>query len=862
MIALGTRLGPYEVLAPLGSGGMGEVYRARDTRLHREVAVKVLPEDFSADPERLRRFEGEARAASALNHPNILTIHDFGMQDGAPYVVSELLEGETLRERLAGGALPAKKAMDYARHVAEGLAAAHEKGIVHRDLKPENLFVTKDGRVKILDFGLAKLTRPERSSEGQTGAPTLTAGTEPGVVLGTVGYMSPEQVRGEKADHRSDIFSLGTILHEMLTGTRAFQGATAVETMNAILKEDPRDLALLQKDFSAGLDRLVSHCLEKSREERFQSARDLAFDLEALSGVSRPTPALAAAPRRTWHFSPAVAISAMLGAAALAFLAGSWASVLPGRRAGRVPPSFHQLTFSRGYVSTARLAPDGQTIVYGAAWEGNPVRLFTVRAGSAQSSPLSLPDADVLSVSRSEELALSLGRHFVFGFATAGTLARVPLGGGAPREILEGVQDAEWSPDGSALAVVRRIQERHRLEYPAGKVLYTTGGWVSHPRISPDGSRIAFFDHPVLGDDGGSVAVLDLKGVKTMLSRGWATEQGLAWAPSGKEVWFTAGPNSRELHAVTLSGRQRVVLRAPGSLHLYDIARDGRVLLAHEATRGGILGVGPGQTRERNLSWQDWSYGVDLSADGKAVLIADQGGGAGPAYAVYLRGTDGSPAVRLGEGQAFALSPDKKWALTLLLKEPQELVLLPTGAGEPRHVKRGLIQTYGLFGSWFPDGRRIQFNGREPGRGSRLYAQAIDGDPQPISPEGIEPAAFGHALSPDGRVVFARDSEGRGWLYPVEGGNSKPLPSLSRDENPVGWSTDGRALFVMRSTPVPSVVYRLDISSQEKTVWKDLTPADPAGLQYAGAHLVLDGAAYVYSYTRFLSDLYLVEGLE
>jgi serine/threonine protein kinase/Tfp pilus assembly protein PilF len=280
-ISAGDRLGPYEVLAPLGAGGMGEVWKARDPRLERDVAVKVLPASFSKDPDRLRRFEQEAKAASALNHPNILTIHDIGTQDGSPYVVSELLEGETLRSRLAGGAFTPRKALGHALQIAHGLSAAHEKGIVHRDLKPENIFVTRDGRVKILDFGLAKLTETAGGTTRQTDLPTQ--GTEPGMVLGTLGYMSPEQVRGRPADPRSDIFSFGAILYEMLSGRRAFHGDTSADTMSAILTRDPPDLSATNREISPGLDRIVRHCLEKDPERRFHSAHDLAFDLEALS---------------------------------------------------------------------------------------------------------------------------------------------------------------------------------------------------------------------------------------------------------------------------------------------------------------------------------------------------------------------------------------------------------------------------------------------------------------------------------------------------------------------------------------------------------------------------------------------------
>src|SRR5262245_4371647 len=290
----GSRLGPYEILAPLGAGGMGEVYRARDTRLNRQVALKVLPTQFTTNAERLRRFEQEARAASALNHPNILTIYDTGAHEGAPFIVSELLEGETLRERLEAGALPVRKAIDSALQLSRGLAAAHGKGIVHRDLKPENLFITEDARLKILDFGLAKLKppsglgslRPQAGVENPTETYHPAVDTDPGKVMGTVGYMAPEQVRGREADHRSDVFAVGVVLYEMRSGKQPFVGQSAVETLNAILKEEPQDLEETNSKIPPGLLRVVNHCLEKNAEQRFQSASDLAFALEALSGTS------------------------------------------------------------------------------------------------------------------------------------------------------------------------------------------------------------------------------------------------------------------------------------------------------------------------------------------------------------------------------------------------------------------------------------------------------------------------------------------------------------------------------------------------------------------------------------------------
>src|SRR6476646_7015063 len=282
-LAPGTKLGRYEIRSKIGEGGMGEVYLARDIEIGRDVAVKVLPSTFSDEQERLKRFQQEACAAGALNHPNILSIYDVGKHDGSPYVVSELLQGETLRKRIGGTPLAPRRAIDYASQIANGLAAAHEKGIIHRDLKPENVFVTNDGRLKILDFGLAKLTQLD-GQQSQTEVPTRRVDTDPGVVMGTVGYMSPEQLKGRVVDQRSDIFSFGAILYEMLSGRRAFHGESSAETMSAILREDPPELSDSNKTVSPALERIVNHCLEKNAEARFHSARDVAFALEALSG--------------------------------------------------------------------------------------------------------------------------------------------------------------------------------------------------------------------------------------------------------------------------------------------------------------------------------------------------------------------------------------------------------------------------------------------------------------------------------------------------------------------------------------------------------------------------------------------------
>ncbi|MBI3664903.1 MAG: serine/threonine-protein kinase [Acidobacteria bacterium] len=869
MLAAGTQLGPYEVLGKIGAGAMGEVYRAKDARLAREVAIKVLPAAFAADPDRLRRFEQEARAAGMLNHPNILAIYDIGTHEGSPYLVSELLQGETLRERLKAGALGLRKTIEYAHQIARGLAAAHEKGITHRDLKPENIFITKDGRVKILDFGLAKLTRPEAPSGEGSSAPTLGGETEPGAILGTVAYMSPEQVRGRPADHRSDIFTFGAILYEMLAGKRPFGGESAVETMSAILREEPPELSATNQNVNPALERIIRHCLEKSPEERFQSSRDIAFDLEMLSGAIGPTTVMraieesaAAAPVSAAPIAPKRRL--VLAFVGLSFLALFGIGMyLVGARSGKtLPPSFHLLTFRRGTINSARFAPDGQTIVYGARWDGNPLELFSTRPESPDSRSLGQPGTEILAISSSGEMALSLKRHFSGAFMGSGTLARASFGGGASREVMEDVQLADWGPDGAGLAVVRTVGGRNRLEFPIGKMLYETAGWISHPRVSPTGDLVAFIDHPAIGDDGGAVAVVDSGSKAKTLSSGWISVQGLAWRPSSGEIWFTATKvgGARALHAVSLAGRERLLVRVAGPLTLHDISREGRVLMTRDNARQGMVALPPGETQERDLSWLDWSLVTGITPDGKTLLFCETGEGGGAAYGLYIRKTDGSPAVKIGEGCGTGLSPDGKWALSITsTSSAPQLVLFPTGPGEPKTLKREAINYQGA--AWFPDGKRLLIAGNEQGHAVRLYVQDLDGGKlRPITPEGLTNPSL--LVSPDGRSVLGRSHEGKYFLYPLEGGEPRAVGGLEPEDVPRQWSADGRSIYVQRRGELPAKVYLLDLSTGRKELWKQFMPPDPAGVEGLAPLPTPDGKAYAYSYNRVLSELYLVEGVK
>jgi eukaryotic-like serine/threonine-protein kinase len=858
-VTSGTKLGPYEIVALLGAGGMGEVYRARDSRLKREVAIKVLPQALSLDSDRLRRFEQEALATAALNHPNILAVFDIGTSESSPYVVSELLEGETLRQRLRSGPIPVRKALDYALQIAHGLAAAHEKGIIHRDLKPENLFLTNDGRIKILDFGLAKLTQNEPSAH--TSLPTATHGTEVGTVMGTAGYMSPEQVRGIALDSRSDIFSFGAILYEMLSGKRAFHGDTPADTMSAILKEDPPELNETNRNVSPALERIVQHCLEKKPEARFHSASDIAFDLEHLSGISGTTAKimpLEVAPAR--RRMPAV-LAAGLGLALAMLGLGWWL----GKSSGRAPlAQYQQITFRTGSIGNARFTPDG-SIVYSASWEGGGDQLYMSRTDDPGARELGLKDAELLSISKNGELAVRLNTVIFGGYARAGTLARVPLSGGTPREVLDNVQDADWAADGESMAVVRYIPENNhwRLEYPIGKVLFDGINWISQPKISPDGKWVAFADHENPGgDDEGSVAVIasDGNGKERKLSSGWETIEGILWSPAGDEIWFTSASSSSAANpnAVTLSGKQRTITNVPGGMWLEDM-RNGTALMITHQERIGIRGMGPGAKEERELGWFGWSNLRDISRDGRKIVFEEEGNGGGPNYTVFVRDTDGSPPARVGEGVALAISPDAKWVIT---KPPKggPLNLVPTGAGEARQLTHDAV-SYGAV-HWLPEGTRLLAQGIEAGHAARDYLVDIgSGDSKPITPEGIS----GVHLSPDGKTTAVLGPDGKWGIWPLDGSGIRQIAGLDSTYNVIGWSPDGLSVYASssRASEKTAKVYQVNAQTGKMELWRTFGAEMAAGLTSVGAPSLSSGnAAYAYVYDRVLSEAYVVTGLK
>lgn len=851
----GSKLGPYEIESALGAGGMGEVYRVRDTRLGRDVAVKILPESFAKDADRLRRFEQEARAVAALNHPNILGIHDIGEHDGMRFIVTELLEGATLRAELESGPLPQRKAADYAAQIAQGLAAAHEKQIVHRDLKPDNIFVTRDGRVKILDFGLAKQAATSVSNSGSIGATLTSSPTEAGTVMGTAGYMAPEQIRGGTVDSRTDIFAFGAVLYEMLSGRRAFQRDTPPETMTAILKEDPPELSDLSHPISPGMDRIVRRCLEKSPEQRFQSAKDLAFALQALTGTTTSTGGHATVSGESGK--PRGWLGMVSGVAAGLLLASAIAYVI--RPKPLPPPAFARVSFHHGEVILARFAPDGKTVLYSGRLDGAPIDSFQIREDYPKPLPMGLHGAALLAVSKQGQIAVLVHPEYIAHFQWRGTLATSPIGEVAPRELLENVASADWSPDGRELAALVLRIGKSQVQYPIGKVLFETDHRLSDLRVSPDGQHIAFFRHPPNVDDRGDVVVLDRNGHTQDISTGWESLEGIAWAPSGKEVWFSAAVSGEQycIRAATLSGKVRTVYCGMSPAMIDDITPSGRVLVSSHEDKVSMALVKHGGSEETDLSWLDSSYWPRLSRDGSEVTFTDQSEMAGSNYAVYVRKTDGSPAVRIGEGGFVSdITPDGKWAVVLLPGDPAARVqIVPVGAGQTRVLHWDGIEP--LWAVWFPDGRHILLAAN--GHGHRnLYVTDSDG----ATPKYLTETGRNFLASSDGQSLLI-EQNGVPVIFSLQTNSAKPITVFHDQEEAIAWTSDPHSVFTQEPTPTGVKIYKVNLESGSHELWQEVKPRDQVGLRriVEPTAITPDGRSMVYIYANVTAQLYTSDTL-
>jgi serine/threonine protein kinase len=835
--------GRFKIVNFIAAGGMGQVYKAKDNHLGRTIALKLVSRELAEDKQAVLRLRREAKSASALSHPNICTIYDFVEDDGKAFIAMEFLEGETLASRIKRGPLLLLESLKIAIEISSALAAAHASGIIHRDLKPGNIMLTRAG-TKLLDFGLAK--RSPSIGEVQQ---TTTALSSEATVAGTVPYMAPEQIRGESVDQRADIFAFGAILYEMLARCPAFKGTTWVETANAILHEEAPEIPSGSKDSPpASLWRTIHCCLEKNREDRLQSAKDLCFILDEIEGsTARSEVAPIDAGQTVWKSRLTLVLLFSVALVAAVCAVFFWHGFF------QPLPQYSRISFRNEMITNARFSPNEQTVVYSASTSGQTSRLYRSNLDGSDLRAFDLPPRTLSAVSRAGKLA-------ILTEGASQVLAEAPLQGGAPRDLLVGVESADWSPDGTQLAVVRYENGKSRLEYPIGNKLYESVGFISHIRISPQGDAIAFMDHPIIGDDRGTVEMVDLAGRRRTLTSEWYGEQGLAWSPDGTEVWFTATKSQdwdRQLFAVNRSGKQRLVLRVPGALYLEDIATDGRVLVLSENRRYEVAGgsVGKGSTL---LSWSEITTAAAISRDGKYALLSDLTSGKDDI--TYMANLDGSPPIQLGSGIASDISPDNKWVATILPSRSDEILLLPTGAGSPKSITSTKLEFRSAH--WTGDGLKLVVLANQSDRPPRYWLQNLDGGSlRPITPEGVG-GVFVNIEHKD--YICGRDSDGVLRLYPIDGTDPKRLDTLVPSDVVVGGSANSNDVYVYSdSTAIQKQVIKVNIKTGKREAVLALGPTDSAeNIALFQPMLSNDGKHYIYGQLREQSIMYIIRGLK
>jgi serine/threonine protein kinase/Tol biopolymer transport system component len=887
---VGEMIGRYEVLSELGSGAMGIVYLAQDERLGRKIALKLLPSQFTNDKDRLRRFQQEARAASALNHPNILTVHEIEQRDGLHYIATEFVDGATLRQHMNKDRMRLDQVLNIASQVASALQAAHAAGIAHRDIKPENIMIRSDGYIKVLDFGLAKLTEQEFTP--------ATPDTNPGIVMGTPRYMSPEQARGLEVDLRTDIFSLGTVIYEMVTGKLPFEGGTTSDVIAALIKDEPESMRSTVPELPLELEQVVSKALAKDRSRRYQTIAEVSIDLQQVKdavqlkalvrtnsegarlsqreGVTQTTspgdvctdPQLQ---QNTELLTKRALIRRTLPVALLLLLLAAVIAVLSLNRpkpslSSRISENARNLTTRDGFIAATRFAPDGQGVIYSAGFDGKAVEPFFTDVKGSQSRSAGIQSAALKSVSRSGKIAVLFNFELNWADGYNGTLAILSADNRNIELEIEGVDDAAFAPDGNTFAILRSVMGEQQLEYPAGQVLYKSSGWMSYPRFSPSGDKIAFFEHP-LGDFSGSIVVFDLVSKKkTDISTEWTALKGLAWNPKDNQIWFGGSKVRKRLsvNAVSLSGQLRTHLYEFPGVHarVDDISDDGKLLITQGTNHSTMMILQDKSATEAVDPRFAWSTSVDVSRDGKMLLFYQWGYEAEDASdvsGVYLRRLDSSEPVKLGSGKALALSPDGKWALALQHTGPQpQLVLLSTSLDQPKSLPNRGIKEY-HYASFFPDGQRILFTGLEARDEAviRSFVQNVNtGEVHPLTEEGTTALR----VSQDGKRVITLQPDQIFYIQGLEGGEPKAIAGLETDDEPIQWSDDGRVVFVKGAGEFATKIYRVNIDTGGRQEWRVIDPPNKVGLvglelNPGGILITPDGKVCVYTYWILLQHI-------